>query len=203
MGTARPGVVRHPDADAQSFAEQTCQAIAETAWRLFAERGHDRVAVAEIARGGPGRRGHRVQLLPHQGRPPARARPGRLRRGPATTSLIAGDEPHGRLGCKEPAAEQDQPGQDQQDRQERAAGPSVAAAADPDDDLEEHREDQEGAQPGRDQPPAAGRQVPTAARDPPPASVRSRGRPPPPGPRRPRCRSGRSRSGPAARGRPW
>jgi AcrR family transcriptional regulator len=44
--------------------EQTRQRIAETAWRLFADRGFDQVTVAEVARHRDG-----VQLLPDQGRP--------------------------------------------------------------------------------------------------------------------------------------
>jgi hypothetical protein len=56
--------------------------------------------------------------------------------------------------------------QDQQGRQGIAAAHPVAAATDPDDDLEEDREHQEAGQPGRDQPTPAGGQVTAAAHHP-------------------------------------
>jgi hypothetical protein len=54
---------------------------------------------------------------------------------------------------QQPPAEQDQAGQDQQGRQDIAAGRPAPVAAEPDHDLEEHREAQEADQPDRDRRP--------------------------------------------------
>jgi hypothetical protein len=47
-------------------------------------------------------------------------------------------------GRQQSTAQQDQAGNDQQGRQSMAASRPDRAAADPDHDLEEHRQDQEG-----------------------------------------------------------
>src|SRR4029453_17371755 len=66
-------------------------------------------------------------------------------------------------GHQQPAAEQGQTGRDQQGRQDIAAGCPAPVASDPDDNLEEDGQDNEGDQPGADQPTAAGGQVAAAA----------------------------------------